>query len=228
MPKTSYYKEAENLLTYGTMILDNNWSTLQKFKTLSEEEDNYAKVMIEKKKVKKSPVQSPESEKQPAPKPKIVLDSEEEDGNKLIKKALRKRRAINYNEDPVVQAENPVTNPIEPVGVVTTPNIPGRRKKLTNLGKKTQPPAPAPAPQKKETPVIPEKRPPPVQEIHGKDDTYQGYFEMLAQREEEASKYLYSNPIIATFNDPTLCFAEMCSLCGAFGNQVTSCSYSIG
>ena len=45
-----------------------------------------------------------------------------------------------------------------------------------------------------------------------------GVFEDQAQSEERALKCLYSNPIVCSFMDPNLCFAEMCALCGSFGN----------
>ncbi len=212
MPKTNYYKEAESLYAFGSMILNNNWATLMKFKNMSEEENKYAKLMIEKGRHRKPSISTPTK---PANKESKSLETAEE-GNKLIKKALRKHRVINYNEDPVVQTLTLEQSAADVPGVIA-PTIPLKKKKST-AGKKVSVPAPA----KKEP--VPEKKPASQQDSHGGEGIslqgIQGYFELLAQREEEASKCLYSNPIVAQFTDPTLCFAEMCSLCGAFGNTV--------
>eukprot|EP01022_Parablepharisma_sp_SALTPOND_P003143 TRINITY_DN1124_c0_g1_i1.p1 TRINITY_DN1124_c0_g1~~TRINITY_DN1124_c0_g1_i1.p1 ORF type:complete len:1179 (+),score=140.02 TRINITY_DN1124_c0_g1_i1:8642-12178(+) len=216
MPKTNYYKEAESLLSYGTMILNNNWTTLQKFKTLTQDEENYAKQMVEKKRLQKSAATSPVPAK---PKPKVLAEEEKdgeesEEGGKITRKALRKRRLINYSEDQNKDViENPNAMDITPV--VPVPNVPNRKKKLGVKKPQGQ------APTLKRDQSVHSERQKEKSEPRPKEDsiTIQGYFELLAQREEEASKYLYSNPIVAQFNDPTLCFSEMCSLCGAFGNS---------
>jgi len=207
MPRDSYYKAAETLLEKGNGFLNANWDTLLKFKNKTKEEEEYAKKVAESKQNNKvlSPVLAPSR-----PKVEIEEDKEDSDDSKIAKKALRKRRIINYNEDQLKEQDNsPETNPL----VVPAPNAPIRRKNL--VSKKQQIQAVS-QPTKKEAGSQTKEKP----EHKPKNDPniIQRSFEQLAQKDEKESKYLYSNPIIVQFNDPMLCFSEMCSLCGSFGN----------
>lgn len=228
MPKTPYYKVADSLQTYGTMVINNNWEKLAANKAITEEEERYANEMIEKKKLKLPLSDSPEMHRLGNPKAKVpIIDLKKEEGgcsegSKICKKALRKRTVINYNEEP----SSPLSNSYQEVPEGLTPQLPPKivRKKKPTLPANLPVTAPPPPKQKKPFAQPPPPQPKPIvqqPESSGKDDTLQSYFELLAQREEEASKYLYSNPIIAQFTDPMLCFSEMCSLCGAFGNPVS-------
>jgi len=219
MPKTPYYKEAQKLLDYGTVVLQSNWSKLLNFKTWALEEQEYAKQMVEKKKQQKTSTNvTTKSKEKPAPIPEDEKGENESDesGNIGLKKTLRKRKAINYSEeqgkDIIDAPSSPEMSPV----VVVPSNI--KKKKQPPKKPTTQGPAqPSNMPKKDQSYEAPQKG----KEKSTKDEISNNppvYFELLAQREEEDSKYLYSNPIVAQFNDPHLCFSEMCSLCGAFGN----------
>lgn len=212
MPKTVFYKDAETLLNYGGDTLKVNWSTLQKFQAMTKEEEEYAKKVAERKKSRRalSPSLAPSK-----PRPMELEEDKDdrddsEDDSKVAKKALRKRRAINYNEDHLKDPDSShASNPL----VVPAPNIPTRKRKI--VAKKPQTQGAATHPKKEASSQAKEK---PEPRPKNDSSSIQKLFEMLAQKDEKESKYLYSNPIIVQFNDPILCFAEMCSLCGAFGN----------
>lgn len=226
MPKTNIYKEAESLHSYGMMIISNNWAKLEKFKSLTEEEQKLAKLMMEKKKTKKSPAGTPkyQTKEKDAALEENMGDPNKEEGSKIHKKALRKHRAINYNEEGSINQSDTIQD-VEEVpnaGPVAPPVKKLGKRKIVPVVKKVETKKQPTQPQAKpeiQPPIQTEKKNPVIENI-GKDDTLLGYFELLAQREEEASKCLYSNPIIAQFTDPALCFVEMCALCGAFGNPV--------